>query len=102
MYHQHGVNAKHVSDMDASSLNCPPLPSDEACMILSTRIRVGRNMEGYPLGPGLSNEQRIEVMNKVVEACRTFQDDLAGSFYALDSLTKADRRKLVADHFLFK
>lgn len=55
--------------MDASSLKCPPLPEDEAAMILSTRIRVGRNLEGYPLGPGITKEQRLEVMKKVVEAC---------------------------------
>lgn len=61
-YHKHGKNANHVSNMNASELNCPPLPEDEAAMIVSTRIRVGRNLEGYPLGPGITNEQRIEVM----------------------------------------
>merc|ERR1712227_51116 len=33
--------------------------------IISTRIRVGRNLKGYPLGPGISKEQRLEVMEKV-------------------------------------
>jgi len=55
-YHQHGRNAKHVSDMDASKLVAPPLPEDEAAMIVSTRIRVGRNLHGYPLGPGITRE----------------------------------------------
>ena len=55
MYHNHGPTDKHVSDMDASSLNCPKLPDDEASVILSTRIRVGRNLDGYPLGPGITN-----------------------------------------------
>lgn len=80
-YHSFGQDDKHVSDLDASKLNCPPLPEDEASMIISTRIRAGRNLEGYPLGPGISKEQRIEVMNKVVEACQTFTGDLAGKFY---------------------
>jgi len=35
-------------------------------MILSTRIRVGRNLAGYPLGPGITKAQRDEVMAKVV------------------------------------
>lgn len=73
--------------MDASCLECPPLPEDEAAMILSTRIRVGRNLEGYPLGPGITNDQRNEIMTKVVTACNTFSDDLAGDFYALNSLS---------------
>jgi hypothetical protein len=28
-YHKHGKDAKHVSNMNASELNCPPLPEDE-------------------------------------------------------------------------
>lgn len=77
--------------MNAEELVCPPLPEDEQAMIVSTRIRVGRNLEGYPLGPGISNEQRVEIMNKVVEACKTFPGDLAGTFYSLSSLSKAEK-----------
>ena len=42
--------------MNAEDLACPDLPEDEAAMIISTRIRVGRNLEGFPLGPGVSKE----------------------------------------------
>jgi hypothetical protein len=42
--------------MDFSKLNAPALPEDEASMIKSTRIRVGRNLAEYPLGPGLNKE----------------------------------------------
>ena len=45
-------------------------------MVNSTRIRVGRNLAGYPLGPGVSKEQRLEIMHKVVEACESFEGDL--------------------------
>jgi hypothetical protein len=55
-YHKHGKSAKHVSDMDASKLNAPPFAPEDAAMIVSTRIRVGRNLENYPLGPGLTKE----------------------------------------------
>jgi len=44
--------------MDYTQLNCPPFTSDEAAMILSTRIRVGRNLADVPLGPGITKEQR--------------------------------------------
>jgi hypothetical protein len=40
--------------MDYKQLNAPPFPEEEAKMIKSTRIRVGRNLKGYPLGPGLT------------------------------------------------
>jgi hypothetical protein len=42
--------------MDGSKLNAPPFPPEDAKMIISTRIRVGRNLAEYPLGPGISNE----------------------------------------------
>jgi hypothetical protein len=34
-------------------------------MILSTRIRVGRNLAAYPLGPGITKDQRDEIETTV-------------------------------------
>ena len=50
-----------MSDMDFTTLKCPPFTEDEAKMIVSTRIRVGRNLADFPLGPGISKEQRDKV-----------------------------------------
>jgi hypothetical protein len=55
-YHKHKKQDKHVSDMTVDKLNAPPFPEEDAKMIKSTRIRVGRNLKGYPLGPGITNE----------------------------------------------
>ena len=55
-YHKHGKTDKHVSNMNYKELNCPPFSEVEKGMILSTRIRVGRNLADYPLGPGISKE----------------------------------------------
>jgi len=54
-YHGHAKTAKHISNMDFRQLDCPPLSEEDAAMIISTRIRVGRNFAAYPLGPGVSN-----------------------------------------------
>ena len=53
----HGVK-QHVKEikMESSKLNAPPFPENDAKMIVSTRIRVGRNLADYPLGPGITNE----------------------------------------------
>lgn len=101
-YHKHGKSAKHVSDMDASKLNAPPFSPEDASMIVSTRIRVGRNLADFPLGPALTKEQRLDVMNKVVSALNTFEGDLKGQFYSLQGMDKETQNKLIADHFLFK
>jgi protein-arginine kinase len=71
-------------------------------MIVSTRIRVGRNLAEFPLGPGISKAQRDQVETTVSEVLKTFTGDLAGSYYALNKLSEAERNQLVADHFLFK
>lgn len=101
-YHKHGKDAKHVSNMNAKELVAPPLPEDEAGMIVSTRIRVGRNLADFPLGPALTKAQRLEVMTKVTKALETFEGDLAGKFYPLQGMDKETQNKLIEDHFLFK
>ena len=101
-YHGHRPGDSHVSDMDASKLDCPPFSAEEASMIVSTRIRVGRNLEGYPLGPGVTKKQRDNIMQKVVVACDTFTGDLKGTFHPLKGMGKETQDQLIADHFLFK
>ena len=101
-YHGHKKSDVHHSDMDYKKLNTPPFSAEESKLIKSTRIRVGRNLADYPLGPGLTKEQRKEIETKVVQALTTFEGDLAGKYYALSSLTEAERKQLIEDHFLFK
>ena len=88
--------------MDASRLNCPPFSAEGAALIKSTRIRVGRNLAAYPLGPGISDGDRDKVMQAVVEACNSFDGDLQGTFYSLATMSPEDQKQLIADHFLFK
>ncbi len=75
--------------MESSKLNAPPIPEADAKMIISTRIRVGRNLADYPLGPGITNEQRKEIEKKVSNALESFSGDLAGKYYPLNGLTEA-------------
>jgi protein-arginine kinase len=56
-------------------------------MIVSTRIRVARNLAEYPLGPGLTTAQRKEIEGKVVEALSKFGEDLAGNYYPLTGMS---------------
>lgn len=42
--------------MSAENLDAPPFHPDDAAMIISTRIRVGRNLAEFPLGPGITND----------------------------------------------
>lgn len=85
----HGVKA-HVKEikMESSKLNAPPFPEADAAMIISTRIRVGRNLADFPLGPGITNEQRKDIEKRVSEALKSFSGDLEGTYYPLNNMTE--------------
>jgi len=71
--------------------------------VLSTRIRVARNVAGYPLRGGMSEDQTMELEQKIKAILESFEDDdLKGKYYPLDGMDEETRAKLVADHFLFK
>merc|ERR1719166_393298 len=71
-------------------------------MIKSTRIRVARNLAGFPLGTKVTPAQRKEIESKVVGVLQKFDGELKGKYYSLGSMSEADRKQLIADHFLFK
>ena len=68
-----------------------PYDAELAKMIKSTRIRVARNLAGYPLGPGVKRDQRLQIERDVISACSQFKDDLAGTYYSLQTMSEADR-----------
>merc|ERR1711939_199857 len=88
--------------MSSEGLENAEFSAEDSAMVNSTRIRVGRNLANYPLGPGVSKEQRNEIMDKVVEACGKFEGDLKGTFYPLEGMDKKTQQQLIDDHFLFK
>jgi creatine kinase/arginine kinase len=101
-YHGHTKTAKHISSMDYNLLNTPAFPADEDKMIASTRIRVARNLAAYPLGTNVTREERLEIENLVTSALNEFTGELAGRYYSLAKMTDAEKKQLIADHFLFK
>lgn len=88
--------------MDYTKLDCPKFPKDEDSMINSTRIRVGRNLAEYPLGPAVTKEERLEIEDKVTKALSNFKGDLKGKYYSLGKMSASEKKELIEDHFLFK
>ena len=99
----HGFNStdKHKSNLNPNDLNAPN-PDPEGKYIISTRIRVGRNVDNMPLGPAISKEQRNAVESSVVEGLQTLQGELKGEYYPLLGMPKDVQDTLIKDHFLFK
>lgn len=60
-------------------------------MIRSTRIRVGRNLASYPLGPHMSDQDRSEVEEKILEALSELKGDIEGDYYPLSSMNESEK-----------
>merc|ERR1712117_502368 len=74
---------------------------DPTAPVHSTRIRVGRSIDGFGLSPGITKEQRVGVENLMKKAFANLTGDLAGSYYPLTGMDEKVRQQLVDDHFLF-
>merc|ERR1712168_509032 len=97
-YHGISADAKHTSDMDSSKIS-GKIPDNAP--VKSTRIRVGRNLEGFGMSPGILNEHRIEFEGLMKKAFASLSGDLAGTYYPLTGMDEATLQQLVDDHFLF-
>jgi len=100
-YHGFGKDDKHQSNLNPDDLNAPN-PDPDGEFIVSTRIRVGRNVANLPLGPAISKEQRDLVESSVVSGLSTLEGELEGSYYPLLGMSKEVQDELIKDHFLFK
>merc|ERR1711974_93938 len=87
-----------MGDMDVSKIEGN---INEKAPVKSTRIRVGRSIDGFGLSPGITKEQRLDVENLMKKAFGKMAGDLAGSYYPLLGMEEEVRQKLVDDHFLF-
>jgi len=97
-YHGISADAVHTSDMDASKIKGN---IDPTAPVKSTRIRVGRNIDGFGLSPGITKDQRLNVENLMKKAFGNLEGDLAGTYYPLTGMAEDVRQQLVDDHFLF-
>ena len=92
---------QHVSDMNPAHLEVGN-PDPENAYILSTRIRVGRNLHCFPLGPNLAQRERLIGECMVSDTLKSLEGELAGHYYPLEGMDESTKKQLIEDHFLFK
>jgi len=100
-YHGFTKADTHRSDLNPETLSAPN-PDVDGKYILSTRIRVGRNLAAMPLGPAVSREQRNSIESQVAKSLCQLSGELAGTYYPLLGMAEEVQDQLIADHFLFK
>ncbi|MCP4021288.1 MAG: arginine kinase [Desulfobacteraceae bacterium] len=88
-YHSVSNNVCHTSDFSKSTL---PLMDPENIYILSTRIRVARNLNGFPFTPNISLVQRKKVEQKITRALASLDKDFKGIYAPLNNLPPKDGR----------
>lgn len=100
-YHGFGSDDSHKQNLDPSHLSIDEL-DPKGNYIVSTRVRVGRNLNDFPFAPGISKLERDEVEKLVVDSLSDLEGDLSGSYHSLSGMDEEVRQQLVTDHFLFK
>jgi len=79
------------------------LTEEAKAKIVSTRIRVARNLAMFPLNPGGTQESRVkitELMSKVYKGLEN--PELKGTFFLHTTMTDEQRQALIDGHQLFR
>ncbi|XP_055643975.1 arginine kinase 1-like [Toxorhynchites rutilus septentrionalis] len=71
--------------------------------IISTRVRCGRSIQGFPFNPCLKMDQYEELMSRIKTVLEGLEaEDLKGEFHPLEGMSKEHMIQLIDEHYLFK
>ncbi len=101
-YHGHRPQDIHTSNLNAEELPLLEDPDPERRSIVSTRIRVARNVHGFPFPPALSASDRAYIEKKIVTVLNDLPGELSGNYFPLCEMAEQTRIRLTEQHFLFK
>jgi protein-arginine kinase len=99
----HAVVYGSASDrMDPFKISAT-LSASATAKIISTRIRLARNLAMFPLNPGGTRDSREAVSHLMQRVYSDIKDhDLAGEYRELVDVPDADREDLIDKHLLFR
>ena len=98
-YHQVRGRIQHPqSDWDDKSGKIGKFRGD---FVKSTRIRIARNLEGYPLNSKMSKQDYLQLEKEMRDVFELLTGDLAGTYLSLSEMTPVDHERLVSAHLMF-
>jgi len=97
-YHGFKTANFHKSNLNPNYLFAPN-PDIDNKYIISTRIRVARNVKNIPLGTVITSNQRNQLERQISTVLNTFTGELSGTYYTLNNLSEIERKTLVSNHF---
>ena len=102
----HGYDAstsKHPMDLDPSKLVFTEEQKETFNKyVVSTRIRAARNISGFSLPTGATEEDRAGVENVLKQTFAGLSGELSGTYYELGALTEEQTKFLLERGFLFQ
>jgi len=100
-YHKVDVaTLKSVHDLGDAS-NLVDLPKEMAERVVSTRVRVGRTVKGFPMAGKMDKEKRLALEAKIKEALGKLEGELAGTYQSLVDMTQEAKDALIEEHILY-
>jgi protein arginine kinase len=71
-------------------------------VVISSRIRLARNLKKYPFSPKLTENQAIELVQEVNQSSAAIQDQSEEQFYScqVNTLTDTDKAAMVERHII--
>ena len=97
----HGQPGPHVDDDPLTPAGLPLLTEPDG-PIVSTRVRVARNVTGYPFTANIEAKQRAQLHDAIASALETLPSSLTGSYWPLEKLSTDHRARLNDKHLLFR
>ena len=70
--------------------------------VISTRIRVIRNLSNFNFPAKMTKKDRIDSENIIVSIFDSFEGDLKGKYYSLSKLSDEEKDMLTKEHLLFQ
>lgn len=103
-YHgqEEGDNPQLQKDVDWGDIDEIENMDPERKYIITTRIRVARNIEGFPLFPKMKEKDYQEVADQVFVAAAALEGEHTGACFNLDDLSEETQKEMVNRHMLFK
>ncbi|QRK08018.1 arginine kinase [Archangium violaceum] len=91
----------HPSDFSLDGLPAKNL-DPEGRFVISTRVRVGRNLAEYAFPPAIRAEDRARMEAEILDVLSELTGGLAGEYHRLSEMTEERRQEMVDGHLLFK
>lgn len=100
-YHRIKIYKDHKSDLEEGSATKVDL-DPEGRYILSSRVRVARNLASYPFPSSISKKERKVLEKKMFSAFKSLPDELKGVYKSLELMRETEKQELISSHLLFE